>query len=77
LSALWQTLEHIHDVTNSWDHIMIGTDFDGFTDPPDDITDASQMGNFTKMLLEHGLEETAIMKILGGNAQRILEHGWR
>lgn len=77
LPALWQTLEHIHNVTNSWDHIMIGTDFDGFTDPPDDVSDSSQMGNFTKMLLEHGLDETAILKILGGNAQRILEQGWR
>lgn len=76
LSALWQTLEHIHNATNSWDHIMIGTDFDGFTDPPDDVTDSSQMGNFTKMLLDHGLDETAILKILGGNAQRILEKGW-
>jgi membrane dipeptidase len=77
LNALWQTLEHIHKVTNSWDHIMIGTDFDGFTHPPADLADSSQMGAFTKMLLEHGLDETAILKILGGNAQRILEKGWR
>ncbi len=77
LNALWQTLEHIHNVTNSWDHIMIGSDFDGFTDPPDDVADSSQMGAFTQMLLEHGLDETAILKILGGNAQRILEKGWR
>jgi microsomal dipeptidase-like Zn-dependent dipeptidase len=46
-------------------------------DPPDEVSDSSQMGNFTKMLLEHGLDETAIKKILGGNAQRILEEGWR
>ena len=55
---------------------MIGTDFDGFTDPPDDVADASKMGAFTQMLLDHGLDETAILKILGGNAQRILEQGW-
>lgn len=77
LPALWQTLEHIQRVTNSWNHIMIGTDFDGFTDPPDDLTDAGQMGKFTQMLLDHGLDEAAILKILGGNAQRILEQGWR
>ncbi|UCF19136.1 MAG: membrane dipeptidase [Gemmatimonadota bacterium] len=77
LPAIWNTIEHLHSVTDSWDHILLGTDFDGFTDPPDDLRDASQVGKVTGMLLDRGLPEDAIKKILGGNAQRLLETGWR
>lgn len=76
LPALWRTLTHVHDVTGSWDHIMIGTDFDGFTSPPDEVPDASRLGAFTNMLLERGLPEEAIRKILGGNARRIMRERW-
>ena len=61
----------------SWDHITIGTDFDGFTDPPDDLQDASQVGKLTQMMLDRGVPEDDIKKVLGGNAQRVLELAWR
>ena len=77
LPAIWKTVEHIRTVTGSWDHIVLGTDFDGFTDPPDDVRDASQLGRVTKMLLERGVPEEAVKKILGGNARRVLHTGWR
>ena len=77
LESIWKTVEHIHDVTGSWDHIVLGTDFDGFTDPPDDLRDSSSMGRVTGMLVERGVPEPDIAKILGGNAQRVLEAGWR
>jgi membrane dipeptidase len=77
LPAIWRTIKHVHHVTNSYDNIMLGTDFDGFTDPPDDVCDESQLGNVTKMLLERGLAEVDIKKIIGQNAQRILEKGWQ
>ena len=67
----------MHHVTGSFDHVALGTDFDGFTDPPDDVRDASQLGKVTRMLLERGVRETDVRKILGGNAQRVLERGWR
>jgi microsomal dipeptidase-like Zn-dependent dipeptidase len=35
------------------------------------------MGMVTRMLLERGLPEGDVKKILGGNAQRVLEAGWR
>lgn len=76
LKSIWATLEHIHDVTGSWDHVMLGTDFDGFTDPPDDVPDASRLGAVTRMLLDRGLPEVEIKKILGGNAFRVLRAGW-
>ncbi len=77
LSPVWKTIKHIHEVTNSWDHIMIGTDFDGFTEAPANITEASQLGKITQMLLDKGLSEENILKILGKNSMRVLEKGWK
>ncbi len=78
--GVWQicdTIEHIHQVTGNWEHVVLGTDFDGFTDPPDDVRNASKVGNVTRELLKRGVPEDAIKKILGGNAQRVLQAGWR
>ncbi len=76
LEALWKNIEHIHEVTGSWNHVMFGTDFDGFTTPPTGVKDASEFGAVTRMLLEKGLSEKSVKKILGGNAMRILEERW-
>ncbi|GIW52617.1 MAG: hypothetical protein KatS3mg081_1972 [Gemmatimonadales bacterium] len=70
-------MRHIHDLTGSWDHIVLGSDFDGFTDPPDDIHNASRFPALTELLLRRGMSEPDIRKVLGGNAQRLLEAGWR
>jgi microsomal dipeptidase-like Zn-dependent dipeptidase len=77
LPAIWKTIEHIHNITGSWDYIVLGTDFDGFTDPPDDVWDSSQLQRVTAMLLDRGVPEPDVLKILGDNAQRVLEAGWR
>ena len=45
--------------------------------PPDDVEDSSRMGAVTAMLLDRGLSESDVRKILGGNAQRVLEVGWK
>ena len=76
LTAIERTIAHVRRVTGSDDHVMIGSDFDGFTDPPDDVADASWMGALTDHLLRRGMPEDAIRKLLGGNALRILEAGW-
>jgi microsomal dipeptidase-like Zn-dependent dipeptidase len=77
LPAIWATLEHVRRVTGSWDHVALGTDFDGFTDPPNDVKDSAELPRVTEMLLERGVAEDDVRKILGGNAQRVLEAGWR
>ncbi|MFB6344623.1 MAG: dipeptidase [bacterium] len=74
--ALWKSIKHIHDVTGSWDHIMVGTDFDGFTSPSPELQHAGDFPAFTKMLLDRGLSHEAIRKILGGNAIRIIKQVW-
>ncbi len=77
LPILWKTIEHIFTVTGSWDHVALGTDFDGFTDPPDDLPDAGALGAVTRLLHDRGVPEDGIRKILGGNALRVLRAGWR
>ena len=77
LGNIWLTAKYIHDVTESWDHVMLGTDFDGFTDPPNDLRDSSQMPRVTEMLLRKDVSEEDVKKIIGGNAQRVLDLGWR
>lgn len=77
LDPIWRTLEEVQRITGSWDHVMIGSDFDGFTDPPDDVRHAGELGRITAMLIERGLDDDSIRKILGGNALRVLRKGWR
>jgi microsomal dipeptidase-like Zn-dependent dipeptidase len=77
LDIIWDTIERIRDITGSFDYVMLGTDFDGFTDPPDDVRDSSQIWRLTDLLLSRGLSDTDIKKILGGNALRVLKAGWK
>jgi len=58
------------------EHVGIGTDFDGFTDPPDDLADASQLYRLTQRLLADGYSAEDIVRIWGGNALRVLHDGW-
>jgi membrane dipeptidase len=57
--------------------VALGTDFDGFTDPPDDLPDPEHLPRLTDALLAAGFDETAVERILGGNALRVLTEGWR
>lgn len=77
LRLIWRTIQHVRQVTGSFDHIALGSDFDGFTDPPDDVKDASEMGKVTQLMLDEGIGEDDVKKVLGGNAQRVLERGWK
>jgi len=78
LENIWRTARQIQEASGgSWDHVMIGTDFDGFSDPPDDVVNASQLGKVTAKFLERGLSRDDAKKVLGGNALRVLESVWR
>lgn len=69
------TFKHLQNVGGS-DCPAIGTDFDGFTDPPDDLKDMSQMPLLTDALLKAGFSTSVTEKILGKNILRVLENGW-
>ncbi len=76
LDALGDQASYIYECLGSWDHVMIGSDFDGFTDTADDCWDASQLWKITAMLLARGLREDDVLKVIGGNAARVLREGW-
>ena len=77
IKCIEQTLHHIIKVSN--DSVpALGTDFDGFTDPPDEIVSIDQIPRLTKYLMatRHYTDEQ-ISKILGGNSMKLLLNGWK
>jgi membrane dipeptidase len=76
--AIWKTMQTVRDWSDgSWEHVAIGTDFDGFTDPPDDCDSEAELPEIQKMLELKGLSPTDVEAVLGGNARRVLRDGWR
>tara|TARA_R100000008_G_scaffold84430_2_gene71816 strand:+ start:23746 stop:24969 length:1224 start_codon:yes stop_codon:yes gene_type:complete len=71
-----QTISHMRDVAGP--HVIgLGTDYDGFTDPPDEMVDISELPRLTRYL--HSLErysEDEIKGFLGGNSLNTLINGW-
>jgi len=78
LDAIWKTMETVRDWSGgSWNHVAIGTDFDGFTDPPDDCDSEAQLPRVREMLEAKGLAASDAEAVLGRNARRVLTNGWR
>ncbi len=75
INFLFRTLDHFINIAGE-DHVGLGTDFDGFTTPPEDLKDASEMPRLTQRMIVEGYSEERINKILGGNAWRVLREGW-
>lgn len=55
------------------DAVALGSDWDGFVDPPRGLRDPSELPNLTEALLRAGLPPAAIHKLLGENVLRVLE----
>jgi membrane dipeptidase len=78
LDAIWRTMDTLRQWSGgTWDHVAIGTDFDGFTDPPDDCDSAAQLPLIRELLADHGVSPEDADAVLGGNARRVLRDGWR
>ncbi len=75
LNDIARTIEYFINSIGE-DAVGLGTDFDGFTTPPEDLKDASEMPRLTQRLLVDGYSERTVCKILGGNALRVLRDGW-
>ncbi len=75
LNDIARTIEYFVNVAGE-EAVGLGTDFDGFTTPPEDLKDASEMPRLTQRLLVDGFREESICKILGGNALRAVREGW-
>ena len=76
LKHIEQTINHITNLCGE-DCAAIGTDFDGFTDPPDEIVDMSEMPRITCYLKGLGYDDNKVKKFLGQNALRIIKNGWK
>lgn len=71
-----RTIDHLVNVAGV-EHVGIGTDSDGFTDPPDNLKDYYELPNFTQRLLAAGYHKEDIHKILGENAMNVFMDGWK
>lgn len=65
-------LRHILDVCGE-DAPALGSDWDGFIVPTNELCDAAHLPLLTDALLAAGIREEVIGKILHGNAMRVLE----
>ncbi len=78
LDAIWRTMDTLQQLSGaSWKHVAIGTDFDGFTDPPDDCDSEARLPLIREMLQANGVSRIDAEAVLGGNARRVLRDGWR
>ena len=76
LKHIEKTIDYITNLCGN-DCVAIGTDFDGFTDPPDEIVDMSELPRITGYLKGLGYSDSKVKKFLGENALRILKNGWK
>jgi membrane dipeptidase len=53
------------------DHVGIGSDFDGVPALPQNLTTAAMLPRLTARLLERGMSEEEVLKVLGGNFMRV------
>lgn len=56
-----------------YDHVGLGTDFDGIESTPRGMEDVSKFPSLIEMLLEKGVSEGDVIKVAGGNLLRV----WR
>ena len=78
LDAIWRTMDTVRRWSGgSWEHVAIGTDFDGFTDPPDDCDSEAQLPVIRDKLKAEGVSPEDAEAVLGGNARRVLRNAWR
>ena len=60
-----------------YDHVGIGSDFDGIESTPKGLEDVSKMPYLVAELLERGLSEQDLVKVIGGNVLRVWEEADR
>ena len=64
-------IEHIIKIAGI-DHVGLGSDFDGINAVPRQLEDVSTYPLITQELLNRGYKKEQILKILGGNALRVM-----
>lgn len=64
-------IDHIGKVAG-FDHVGLGSNFDGVVSLPQDLEDVSCFPHLTQEMLNRGYSREQIQKVLGGNARRVL-----
>jgi len=74
-AKLEDVIDHILHAVNvaGVEHVGIGSDFDGVPALPDNLQTASALPTITAGLLERGLSESDVEKVLGANFMRVFE----
>jgi membrane dipeptidase len=74
-ATLDQVADHVFHAADvaGIEHVGIGSDFDGVPALPNGLTDASLLPSLTVRLLERGMSEGDVEKVLGGNFMRVFE----
>jgi membrane dipeptidase len=74
-ATLDQVADHIFHAASvaGIDHVGIGSDFDGVPSLPDGLTTAENLPALSSRLLERGMSESDLEKVLGGNFMRVFE----
>lgn len=74
-NTIEQVVKHIMYVGDriGYDHVGLGTDFDGIESTPRGMEDVSKFPDLIEMLLEKGVSEVDVIKVAGGNLLRV----WR
>ncbi len=75
MDLIVKTIKHIAE-KGGIDSVAIGSDYDGFTDPPDDIKDTSEYPKLLQALENEGFSSGDIEKVFMKNALRVFESGW-
>lgn len=64
-------IDHIGKVAG-FNHVGLGSNFDGVVSLPQDLTDVSCFPQLTQEMLNRGYSHEQIQKVLGGNARRLI-----
>jgi membrane dipeptidase len=70
-----ELVEHIEHIANvaGIDHVGLGSDFDGITETPEGLENATKMINITRGLVYKGFSDLEIKKVLGLNFLRVFK----
>ncbi|GME52134.1 Peptidase M19 renal dipeptidase [Neofusicoccum parvum] len=72
-ATLAQVVRHVTYIGEliGYDYVGLGSDFDGIAGVPDGLEDVGKFPNLVAALLEEGVSEEDVVKIIGGNLLRV------
>ena len=75
IKHLLSTIDYIKNVLGDFKNISLGTDLDGFTQVPDDVSHVRFIGRFRDAIIKK-FGEKAAREICYENAHRVINEGW-